>query len=404
MKILHTADWHIGKRLHKHDLLADFGLFIQWLVDVVEKRKVEVLLISGDVFDLANPSSEARAVYYQALVKLSRLNCQIIITGGNHDSPAVLNAPKEILKSLNIHVVGGYPEDPEDCLLPILNAKGKTELLIAAIPYLRDPDLRSANEEIGYENRVEAVREGIARVFRHVAEAGAHHFPDVPAIAMGHLFAAGASTSESERDIQIGNEASFEASRFGHYFKYVALGHIHRPQRVRAEVPVFYSGSPLPLSFSEREDRKRVLLLDTVTGFEPESIEIPVFRKLKRISGSLSEIMEKLETLTSDGTLSTLVELEMIEEKYDPAKLSALDKLVQDYKREGVEIVKHRATFMKRIEGSGQLYDEEQQLQDLKPEDVFYQMLAQQDWEEENNNLLKDAFQEILEQLQNPGQ
>ncbi len=403
MKILHTADWHIGKRLHKHDLSADFELFIDWLIGLVEKEEVEVLLISGDVFDLANPSSEARTAYYRALVKLQSVNCQIILTGGNHDSPAVLNAPREILKSLNIHVVGGMPADSAECLIPLKNKSEITEVVIAAIPYLRDADLRSANEEIGYESRVEAVREGIARIFRNVAEVCAEKYPDVSALAMGHLFAAGASTSDSERDIQIGNEASFEASRFGSYFKYIALGHIHRPQQVRAQVPVYYSGSPIPLSFSERADHKRVLLIDTESGFEPRSIDVPPFRRLKRISGSLHDVRSRLESLEKEGQLSTLVELEMMEDKYDPEKLSQLDNVVQSFDRPGIEIVKHRASFRVKLQGSSELYDGEQQLEDLKPEDVFHQMLAHQDFDEKTNALLGEAFQEILEQVQNPG-
>ncbi|PAM94495.1 exonuclease sbcCD subunit D, partial [Flavobacterium sp. IR1] len=98
MKILHTADWHIGKKLHKHDLSQDFELFIHWLTATIEKEKVDVLLVSGDVFDLANPSSEARKQYYRSLMELRRLDCKIILTGGNHDSPAMLDAPREILR------------------------------------------------------------------------------------------------------------------------------------------------------------------------------------------------------------------------------------------------------------------------------------------------------------------
>ncbi|MDZ7847099.1 MAG: exonuclease subunit SbcD [Owenweeksia sp.] len=242
----------------------------------MKKENVDAMLVSGDIFDLANPSNEARRAYFQALLKLRDLKCKLILTGGNHDSPSVLNAPKELLQAMDIHVIGNLPENLEDCLIPLKNAEGKTEAVVAALPYLRDPDLRQATEEVSYESRVEAIREGIARVFENVANCCKENFPNVPAIAMGHLFAAGVSTSESERDIQVGNEASFEADKFGDYFKYIALGHIHRPQKVNALVPAFYSGSPLPLSFSEREDKKRLLILDT-ENFEAESISIPFF-------------------------------------------------------------------------------------------------------------------------------
>lgn len=403
MKILHTADWHIGKKLHKHDLNLDFEKFVEWLVQLVQSEKIEVLLISGDVFDLANPSSEARSAYYKALVHLSRLRCQIIITGGNHDSPAVLNAPRELLQSLNIHIVGNLTPEIAETLIPLKNKEGKVEMVVAAIPYLRAPDLRSPDEEIGYENRVEATRQGIARIFKEAADSCRKVFPEIPAIAMGHLFAAGVSTSESEREIQIGNEASFEASGFDSHFRYIALGHIHRPQQVKASMPVFYSGSPLPLSFSEREDKKRVLVLDT-EKMNVRSIEIPVFRELKRISGTLDQLETKLRSVEKKGDLSTLVEIELIEDQYDPAKLLELDRIVQEFKKEGVEIVKHRATFKSRVKGASELFQPHQHLEDLQPQDVFHQLLEQHHLDEETTTLLQSAFREILEQVQNPAE
>ena len=117
MKILHTADWHIGKKLHKHYLYEDFDLFINWLIKLISEQEIEAVLISGDVFDLANPSAEARKQYYRALLQLRKTNCQLIITGGNHDSPSMLDAPKEILNELNVTVIGGMPSKIEECLI-----------------------------------------------------------------------------------------------------------------------------------------------------------------------------------------------------------------------------------------------------------------------------------------------
>lgn len=399
MKILHTADWHIGKRLHKYDLSADFILFIDWLVALVKKENIELLLVSGDIFDLANPSSEARRIYFETLLKFQRLNCKLILTGGNHDSPAVLNGPKDLLQAMDIHVVGNLPEEIEDCLIPIRDQNGKAEILVAALPYLRDPDLRNASEEYSYENRVEAIRQGIANVFENAAQACAEKYPDVPAIAMGHLFAAGVSTSESERDIQVGNEASFNASHFGDYFHYIALGHIHRPQSVKASCPTYYSGSPIPLSFSERKDQKRVLILDT-QNFEVESIDVPIFRELKTIKGTLEQIRAKLDVLQIKGNLDTLLEVALVEEEYNPASILELDHLVRDFDVEGAEIVKHRADFKSRVYGSAELYDSTQELEDLKPAEVFEKRLEKESFDQETENLVREAFLEVLEEVQ----
>lgn len=399
MKILHTADWHIGKKLHKHDLSRDFDLFITWLCKTIEAHGVEVLLISGDVFDLANPSSEARKQYYRALMQLKKLNCKIILTGGNHDSPAMLDAPREILRELEMHVVGGLPEDLNDVIIPIKNPSGEIEVVIAALPYLRDADLRTAADGSTHEDRLEATRKGIQQTFALAAGICEEKFPGVPAIAMGHLFAAGAETSESERDIQIGNQAAFNALQFGEYFNYIALGHIHKPQRVNAAVPTYYSGSPIPLSFSERKDEKRILLLDTEEGWEPKSNPVPAFRSLLKVSGTLEELQQKLENPGTVRDLESLLEVELIEEDYDVNKISLLDALVTNYDKPGFEIVKHRATFKNQLRGAGELY-KDQHLEDLKPREVFLELVGKDQYDEETRQEIISAFDELLEEFQ----
>ena len=196
----------------------------------------------------------------------------------------------------------------KNAIVPVKNNKGKIELLVAAIPYLRDTDLRTGTSVSTYEDRLQAIREGIKNIFENASAICRDKHPDVPVIAMGHLFTAGSDTSESERDIQIGNQAAFNALQFGEHFSYIALGHIHKPQRISANIPIFYSGSPLPLSFSEIKDEKRVLILDTEIDWEPESIPVPIFRKLIKISGTLSEIQLKLNELVNAGKLDSLIE------------------------------------------------------------------------------------------------
>ncbi|TQI71408.1 exodeoxyribonuclease I subunit D [Gramella sp. Hel_I_59] len=400
MKIVHTADWHIGKKLHKHDLSEDFDLFINWLTKFIEVENVDLLLISGDIFDLANPSSEARRQYYRALIRLQKLNCKIIATGGNHDSPAMLDAPQEIMRALDLSVIGGLPQDLNEVIIPLKNKSGETELVVAAIPYLRDADLRSGEQASNHEDRIEAIRLGIERVFTEAAAICQQKYPGIPAIAMGHLFTAGIESSESERDIQIGNLAAFRASQFGSYYEYLALGHIHKPQRVSAEKPVFYSGSPFPLSFSERADEKRILLLDTDDSYEPDSIAIPSFRKLIKLSGNLSELELKLNSLDHNSSLKSLIEVDLVEEQYDAQKVYALDQLVDQFQTDGFEIVKQRVQFKNQIEGSSQLYDEDQQLEDLKPKDVFAELIATHQYSKDDQNEIMAAFDEILEDVQ----
>ncbi|MCB0737730.1 MAG: exonuclease SbcCD subunit D C-terminal domain-containing protein [Bacteroidetes bacterium] len=398
MKMLHTADWHLGKKLHKHDLAPDHQLFINWLESYIRENVIDILLISGDVFDLANPSSEARALYYDALVRFNQLNCTVIITGGNHDSPSVLNAPKDVLKALNIHVVGGLPTDLEKVLIPLPN-KENPEVIIAAIPFLRDADLRQMNEGESYDDRIEAVRKGIEHTYTHVAEIAKKQYPKIPCIALGHLYAAGVNSSDSEREIQIGNQAKFEASAFGEYYKYVALGHIHKPQKVGAQIPTYYSGSPIALSFSERKDEKRMLLIDTQKGFEPENVPLPNFRLLKRFTGNYEEVSQSIGAFSHNGDLPALLELELFEEHYNPETIYALDRLVFEYENDNAQVVKHRITFKNQVQGTASLFAEYQQLDDLKPTEVFEKRLAAENLDEETTQLLKQSFSELLEEL-----
>lgn len=398
MKILHTADWHIGKKLHKHHLYDDFDYFIQWLCQLISDEEIEVVLISGDIFDLANPSAEARQQYYNALVSLHKLGCTTIVTGGNHDSPSMLNAPKELLKSLNVHVVGALPENLEDTLIPLYK-NGKVKNLIAAIPYLRDSDLHTASQGTSYEEKLEAMRNGIAEIYRKTAEAASNIYPNIPCIAMGHLFAAGVQTSESERDIQIGNNAMFNAFHFDSYFSYIALGHIHKPQQVSSSVPTYYSGSPLALSFSEREDTKRVLLVDTDESWEPQSISIPSIRKLRYVQGNMAEIEQKLEFLENKEALPCLLEVELKEEQYSTEKILAFQSFIEAFEKEGFIIVKDRVQFTHLPESLSQVMGSQDKLGDLTPEEVFTSLLDQEEMEEELKNMVLASFHEILESL-----
>ncbi|MGB3773892.1 MAG: exonuclease subunit SbcD [Leeuwenhoekiella sp.] len=397
MKILHTADWHIGKKLHKHDLYQDFDLFIGWLYELIDEKEIKLLLISGDVFDLANPSSEARHQYYRTLMKLRDLNCEIVITGGNHDSPDMLNAPKELLKALRVHVIGGLPDNLADCLIPVYDDNGKIDLVIAAVPYLRDADLRKNTPSTNYEDRLEQIREGIKNTFVKLGDIARNQFPKIPVLALAHLYTAGIESSESERDIQIGNQAAFNASQFGNYFSYIALGHIHKPQRVNAQVPAFYSGSPLPLSFSERVDEKRVLLLDTEKSYEPQSIAVPTFRKLLKLSGTLKNLSDKLDVLPTHDGLDTLIEIELREERYDAVSIVGLDELVTSFSKPGYEIVKHRASFSETEITTSQLYAEHIKLEDLQPKEVFVKRIDEHNYETDVKNDIISAFDELLE-------
>lgn len=398
MKIIHTADWHIGKRLHGIDLSEDHRLFFNFLIELLKNEKPDILLVAGDVFDLANPSAEARQLYYDTLLRLRETKCTVILTGGNHDSPAMLNAPKELLKALDIHVSGGLENDIEKYIIPLPNSQSP-KLIIAAIPFLRDTELRKQVKGESYEDREAAVRDGIKQIFHSAAEYCNRNFPDIPAVAAGHLFAHGASTSDSERDIQVGNLAGFDARAFPDYFQYIALGHIHKPQKAGAD-NILYSGSPIALSFSEKEDKKRVLKIELKSKQKPviESVPVPQFRKLSKLKGSLTVLKEKLQQMVEKQTpLPQLIEIELHEPHYDANKVVEFEDLVNTFQSEHATIAKHRITFDESPSGEHRFYENQSRIEELQPSEVFEELINVQG-KTEDKKLLTDTFQDLLTQ------
>lgn len=401
IRILHTSDLHIGRRLYEKELADDQLNFFQWLTTLIEKEKTNALIIAGDIFDVANPSSEARKMYYELLVKLSRLKCRVIITGGNHDSPSMLEAPGELLRELDIHVTGGLPDDLSDMLVEVKDEDGKTGLVIASVPYIRDADLRHHAEGETYEDRLESIRAGIIRIYSELAILSEKLYPGIPALAMGHFYVRGGILSESERDIQVGNLAAIESGRLPAYFSYYALGHLHNPQSPGGDSRILYSGSPVKLSFSERDNSNRVILYSLGKGgMTCSSVAVPPSRKLIKLAGTVNGIREELRRLPDDnGHLPTLIEIDAEEETENPSKRDELETLVSEFVREKMEIIKSRIRFRNRTAGTADLYDAGTSIEELAPLEVLQRKIGNDDLDDNTSRLLKEAFAELLEEV-----
>jgi exonuclease SbcD len=396
LKILHTSDWHIGKQLLKIDFNEDMELFFNWLIQTIESEGINVLLMSGDLFDQANPSQAAMTQYYQFLKRMIPLECKIIITGGNHDSPHVLNAPKELLHFLDIEVIGGAPENIAELFIPI--EKNNEKAVVAAVPFLRDKDIRKSAPGESYEDKMEQIKEGLKAYFETVNNYYSENYQGFNYVVMAHLFAQGAQTSESEREIQIGNQAGIEAAIFGEAPDYVALGHIHKPQIVGLP-HIRYSGSPISLSFSEKLDRKQVVILDIQNGkLNTETFEIPIFRRLVTFEGTLAEVKEQIANYQHQSPLTDLAELIVKEEHENVQTIRELDDLLSRETENGLDIVKGKLEFVNKILGTSSFMEEGENVSDFKPEQLFEKRL---DLEENivNRSDLVNAFNEIMEQI-----
>jgi exonuclease SbcD len=286
-------------------------------------------------------------------------------------------------------------------LIPINNADGKPGLIVAAVPFLRDADLRKHSENETSEDRAEAVKTGIIRIFNFAAEQCKKLYPEIPAIALGHLYVQGAGLSESEREIQLGNIAGIEEEKLSGYFHYYALGHLHKPQQPGNNDKIIYSGAPVKMSFSESENENRVMQL-TIEGNELKatSIPVPLKRKLLRLSGTVEELKQMLKELPeSNNMLKMFIELDAVEENHDPDKIIELETLAAEFRNDSAEVLKYRIRFINQPAGTASLYDINVNIEDLKPVDVFDRKLENENLDEETSRLLREAFGELLEEV-----
>lgn len=402
LRILHTSDWHIGQRLHGRDRTEEHERFFTWLLETIRVKAVDVLIVAGDIFDVGYPSNSALQHYYQFLVRCKQTGCrQIVITGGNHDYISTLNAPQSILNALNIDIIGGATNSINDEVIALKNNNEETAAYLCAVPYLRDKDIRKAIAGESHDDRLKAIRDGIALHYQQVNEvAKSLNSNNLPVLATGHLYMAGVKLSESERDVQMGNQAGFEWDAFPHDFDYVALGHIHRPQRIAQQEHVRYSGSPIPLSFSEKSDRKQVVLIevDGKDKVDITPIEVPSPRRLISFTGTLEEVKAKLNNHISLTDLKDWTEIIVTEESYEPSIITNYREMIAgEY---DVEVIKPSITFNDRQKNLSSLYEEQPSLSDLNDFEVFEKLLDRSDSQKDDElvNTYKQLIQEMNEE------
>jgi len=303
MKVLHTSDWHIGQKFMGKSREEEHVAFFSWLFETIKSEKIDVLIVAGDIFDTGNPPNYALELYYNFLTQLHAIkNLYVIITAGNHDSISTLKASKKLLEAMNIFVITSGQSD-ENEIIPIYN-KEEMVGVVCAVPFLRDSIVREAKAGQTINDKESSLNQGIKQHYLDVYEKAIEltHENNLPIIATGHLTTVGGRTSESERDIYIGGTLDIGSDFLGKYFDYVALGHLHINQTVGVD-HVRYSGSPIPLSFSESKQKKKVNIVSLENEkVSVEEIEIPLHRKLLVLKGDLDAIKKELETIEDKST------------------------------------------------------------------------------------------------------
>lgn len=305
LRILHTSDWHIGRTLYGRRRYETFSAFLDWLADTVRDRHVDVLIVAGDVFDTSAPSNRAQELYYRFLCRVMPFCRHIVVVAGNHDSPSFLTAPKELLRALDVHVVGSITDDHGHEILRLDGPDGEPELIVCAVPYLRDRDIRVVEPGESIEDKERNLIDGIRRHYAAVsAQAETYRTrPDLPVLATGHLFASGGQTADGDgvRQLYIGSLAQVTADCFPDTIDYLALGHLHIPQKIGGSETRRYSGSPVPMGFGER-GAKSVCLVDFAgRQASVECLPVPVFQELERIEGAWEAIESRLKAIAAGG-------------------------------------------------------------------------------------------------------
>ncbi|NLO37776.1 MAG: exonuclease subunit SbcD [Clostridiaceae bacterium] len=400
MKILHTSDWHLGRTLYGRRRYEESAAFLDWLADQIRERQIDALLVAGDIFDTVTPGNQSQQLYYRFLHRTAGSCCRhIVIVGGNHDSPSFLDAPRDLLRALNVYVVGAPAEDPGDEVLVLYDRAARAEAVVCAVPYLRDRDIRTVQADESADDKNLRLLAGIRRHYEAVcrqADDQRAALGDIPLIAMGHLFAAGGRCAEGDgvRDLYVGTLAHVAADLFPSCIDYLALGHLHVPQQVAGQRHLRYSGSPLPMGFGEAGQAKQVVEV-AFDGRKPVVTElaVPCFQELICLVGPLADILTRIGSLKESGSNAWLdilctgqqAALELREQVEAAVSGTALE----------VRRIRNRSVMDQAL--SAMNVDED--LETLDETAVFQRCLEQFEVPAEEQADLMLAYQEILADL-----
>jgi DNA repair protein SbcD/Mre11 len=398
MRLVHTSDWHLGHTL-RGEVSREYehAAFLAWLLETCAREEADALVITGDVFDSATPPASAERMWFDfvAAARRGRPAMDIVVIAGNHDSPARLGAASSVLRELGVHVVGGLPRlgdgglDLDRILIPVAGGRG----LVAAVPFLRPVDVGSEDGD------------PLTAIYGEViAAARARRRPEQALIVTGHLYVAGAETQYlSERRVSIGGQESAPLRLFPDDIDYVALGHIHRAQRV-GRASIRYAGAPLALSLDEADYKNQVVAIDFAAGRirDLRSLAVPrvveIVRVPRRGAAPLAEVLAelgRLPLLVPGDPARPFLEIVVALDRPEP-KLRALVEAALDGKRPRLIRLGTETTG-----DGGALGDRlaQQRLAELDPRDVFVRLWGR-DHAEPPGDAVLAGFARLLAEVQ----
>ena len=386
MKILHTSDWHLGQNFYNKSRKNEHQQFLDWLLQQVVEQSIDAIIVAGDIFDTSTPPSYAREMYNKFVVDCSKLNCQLVLLGGNHDSVSVLKETQQLLKYMGTDVIPNTNDDYPTQVLPLKGKSGEVEALVCAIPFIRPRDVLTSQAGVSGVERQKQLGDAIKQHYASVYQAAVaerekyENASEIPIVATGHLTAMGVQQSDSVRDIYVGNLDGFAADGFPPA-DYIALGHIHRPQIVAKQDHIRYCGSPIPLSFDELKSTKQVCIVEFEQGQRTISqLNVPTFQPLAEIKGDLESIETQLnQYIGLDGDQSVWLSIEVQTQDYLSDLQERISRLTQEL---NVEVLQLRRAREKRNQTLNQ--ESAETLSELSPMEVFEKRIALEEFETES--------------------
>lgn len=394
MRIIHTSDWHLGQNFYSKSRAAEHQAFLQWLLNTAKSEQVDAIIVAGDIFDTGSPPSYARELYNRFVVNLQQTGCHLVVLAGNHDSVATLNESRDILSFLNTTVIASAGHAPF-----ILNLRdGTPGAVFCPVPFLRPRDIITSQAGLSGQEKQRQVLESITDYYQQQYQQACELRDDraLPIIASGHLTTVGASKSDAVRDIYIGTLDAFPAQNFPPA-DYIALGHIHRAQKIGGSEHIRYSGSPISLSFDETGKSKSVNLVSFSDGklAEVTPLTVPVTQPLAVIKGDFDNISAQLaEWRDAEAEPATWIDIEITSDEYLHDIQRKIQTITDDLPVE-VLLVRRSREQRQRILAS----QERETLSELSVEEVFHRRLALETLEEPQQQRLQTLFNETLHGL-----
>lgn len=406
IRILHTADWHLGQTFFGYDRTQEHEHFLDWLAGVLTKNKIDVLIVAGDVFDVSNPSAASQRMFYRFIHRVTTENprLQLVVVAGNHDSAARLESPLPLLQEMRTEIKGIVRKqngkiDYEHLLVELKNAAGEVEALCLAVPFLRQGDYPVVETESN--PYAEGVKELYARLLKYALK---KRTDGQALVAVGHLLATGSEIAEKDHSerIIIGGLESVSPESFPEQIVYTALGHIHKAQRVSGRENIRYAGSPLPMSFAEKHYHHGVVkvTLDEGWAVEIEKLEYTPLVRLLSIPAT--------EAAAPDEVLDELRGLELPEDEPMPylevkVKLSEPEPMLRQQVEEILEgkpvrLARIVSFYRQAAEGSVEEETLTAGLQEMNPLQIVkatFENSYQTEMPEELVNLFQEACRTI---------